>query len=58
MHLKAHFYLISIPILLLLGTNLIAPVFADEKILTEDAENSAIEQTLEHNFSQIGRAHV
>lgn len=58
MHLKAHFYLISTPILFLLGANLALPVFADEKILAEDADNTAIEQTLEHNFSPDDRARL
>ena len=58
MHLKARFYLISVPIIFLIGTNLAKPVFADEKILAEDADNSAVEQTLEHNFSPDDRARL
>jgi hypothetical protein len=63
MQLKArfyftHFYLISAPILFLLGTNLAMPVFADEKIITEETDNTAIDQTLERNFSPEDRARL
>lgn len=58
MHLKAHFYLFSMPALFLLGSNLALPAFADEKSLAEDNDNSAIEQTLEHNFSPDDRARL
>lgn len=66
MRLKAHFYLASTPILFVLGTSLVLPVFAggknslisEDKSMVDDADTSAIEQTLEHNFSPDDRARL
>ena len=59
MRLKAHFYLVSIPMLLVLGTvSITLPVLADEKMITEESDPTALEQTLEHNFSPEDRARL
>ncbi len=66
MGLKARFYLASTPILFVLGTSLVSPVFAggknsfiaEDKSMVDDADTSAIEQTLEHNFSPDDRARL
>lgn len=71
MGLKAHFYLASTPILFVLGTSLMLPVFAGgknsfnvedksvaDKSVVEEPDTSAIEQTLEHNFSPEDRARL
>jgi Ca2+-binding EF-hand superfamily protein len=66
MGLKAHFYLASTPILFVLGTSLVLPVFAggkssfitEDKLIVDDADTSAIEQTLEYNFSPDDRARL
>jgi len=66
MGLKAHFYLVKTPILLILGTCLVLPVFAggksnivaEDKSMVEETDTSATEQTLEHNFSPEDRARL
>ena len=58
MHIKARFYLVSSPVLFLLGASLTLPLFAEEKLLAEDVDNSAIEQTLQYNFSPDDRARL
>ena len=59
MRLKAHFYLVSMPILFILGvTSVVLPAFAEEKMITEDSDPTALEQTLEHNFSPEDRARL
>lgn len=66
MGLKAHFYLVNTSILLVLGTCLVLPVFAggksnftaEDKSIMDEADTSAIEQTLEHNFSPEDRARL
>jgi hypothetical protein len=70
MGLKAHFYFASAPLLFLLGTSLALPVFAggksnlmaEDKSVLEDADanntDSAVEQTLEYNFSPEDRARL
>ncbi len=66
MGFKAHFYLATTPILFVLGTSLMLPVFAggknsfiaEDKSIVDDADTSAIEQTLEHNFSPDDRARL
>ena len=66
MGLKANFYLISAPLLFLLAASLAFPVFAggknnvmvDDKPIAENAEENAVEQTLEHNFSPEDRARL
>jgi Ca2+-binding EF-hand superfamily protein len=66
MGLKAHFYLASTPILFVLGTSLVLPVFAggknsfitEDKLIVDEADTSAIEQTLEYNFSPDDRARL
>ncbi len=66
MGLKAHFYLVNTSILLVLGTCLVLPVFAggksnftaEDKSIVDEADTSAIEQTLEHNFSPEDRARL
>ena len=66
MGLKAHFYLASSPILFVLGTSLMSPVFAggkssyivEDKSVSEESDASGIEQTLEHNFSPEDRARL
>ncbi len=71
MGLKAHFYLASTPVLFVSVlfvsfTSLMLPVFAggknsfitEDKPMVDDADNSAIEQTLEHNFSPEDRARL
>lgn len=66
MGFKAHFYLASIPILFAMATGLALPAFAggksslitEDKSVLDDSEDSAIEQTLEHNFSPEDRARL
>ena len=66
MGLKAHFYLASTPILFVLGTSLMLPVFAggknsviaEDKSVVEESDTSAMEQTWEHNFSPEDRARL
>ncbi len=66
MALKAHIHLTSAPILFVLSISLILPVFAGDKNnfisedtpVAEDSDGSAIEQTLEHNFSPEDRARL
>jgi hypothetical protein len=66
MGLKTHFYIASTPILFVLGTSFVLPVFAggkntfiaEDKSIVDDTETSAIEQTLEHNFSPDDRARL
>ena len=66
MGLKAHFYLVKTPILLIFGTCLVLPVFAggksnivaEDKSMVEETDTSATEQTLEHNFSPEDRARL
>lgn len=66
MGLKTHFYLVNTPLLLVLSTCLVLPVFAggksninaEDKPMVEEADTSATEQTLEHNFSPEDRARL
>jgi hypothetical protein len=67
MGLKAHFYLVNTLILFVLGTCLVLPVLAggksnftaeDKSIVVDETDTSAIEQTLEHNFSPEDRARL
>jgi hypothetical protein len=66
MGFKAHFYLVSTSVLLAAATGLALPAFAggknnliaEDRSVLEDAEDGAIEQTLEHNFSPEDRARL
>jgi len=66
MGLKTHFYLVNTPLLLVLSICLVLPVFAggksninaEDKPMVEEADTSATEQTLEHNFSPEDRARL
>ena len=62
MGLKAQLYLISSPIIFLLGTFTALPLYADGKnIIVADTaadENDALDQTLEYNFSPDDRARL
>jgi hypothetical protein len=66
MRLNIHFYLATTPILFVLGTSLVLPVFAggknnffaEEIVTADDTDTSAMEQTLEHNFSPEDRARL
>lgn len=66
MGLKAHFYLVKTPLLLILGTCLVLPVFAggknnliaEDKSMVDEADTNPTEQTLEHNFSPEDRARL
>jgi hypothetical protein len=70
MGLKSHFYLASTPILFVMATSLALPIYAggrnalmaEDKSVIDDADansnDSATEQTLEHNFSPDDRARL
>lgn len=66
MGFKAHFYLVSTPILFVVATGIVLPAFAggknsliaEDKSVLEDADDGAMEQTLEHNFSPEDRARL
>lgn len=66
MGFKAHFYLVSTPILFVVATGMVLPAFAggknsliaEDKSVLEDADDGAMEQTLEHNFSPEDRARL
>ena len=66
MRLKAHYYHVGTPILFLLATMLVTPVFAggknnivaEDKSIVDETDDSAMEQTLEHNFSPDDRARL
>ena len=66
MGFKAHFYLASTPIVFAVAIGIVMPAFAggknnliaEDKSVLEDADDGAMEQTLEHNFSPEDRARL
>ena len=66
MGFKAHFYLVSTPIVFAVAIGIVLPAFAggknsliaEDKSVLEDADDGAMEQTLEHNFSPEDRARL
>ena len=66
MGFKAHFYLVSTPIVFAVAIGIVMPAFAggknnliaEDKSVLEDADDGAMEQTLEHNFSPEDRARL